>query len=302
MPKKNQPSPQTDQVAIVTGANTGLGFETSRTLAGKGIKVILACRNPDKANKAKKQILDEHSSAKLEYLNLDLADFASVKAFAENFKSGHDRLDYLINNAGVMMPPYRETEEGHELQWGVNHLGHFLLTSLLWKNLTDAKAARVVQLSSLAHKWGNTSAFNNPIGKANYDKQKAYGNSKLACLVFALELERRIKSKGLKVKSMAAHPGVADTELSRYLPGWMKVLSPLFMAFVANSAEEGAQPSLRAALDEDLSGGTYVGPSGFKEMKGSPVVVQPHEKATSEEAGKKLWQASEEQIGISFAV
>ncbi|HKL39237.1 MAG TPA: oxidoreductase [Cryomorphaceae bacterium] len=289
------------KIAIVTGANTGLGFETAKAFAELGATVILACRNTEKGNKAKDKIIEQVPKASLEVSELDLADFESIRKFSDRFNSNQKKLDFLVNNAGVMMPPYHETEEGHELQWGVNHLGHFLLTSLLWKKLNEAEAARVVQLSSLAHKWGNISAFNKPIGKSNYDKQKAYGNSKLACLVFALELERRIESKGLKIKSMAAHPGVADTELSRYLPGWMKVLSPLFMAFVANSAEEGAQPSLRAALD-DLPGGTYVGPSGFKEMKGSPVVVQPHEKATSQKAGKELWQASEEQIGISFAV
>ena len=290
------------KIAIVTGANTGLGFETAKAFAELGATVILACRNTEKGNRAKDKILQQVPKANLEVSRLDLADFDSIRQFADRFNSNHKKLDFLINNAGVMMPPYHETEEDHELQWGVNHLGHFLMTSLLWKKLTDAEAARVVQLSSLAHTWGNTSAFKDPIGKSNYDKQKAYGNSKLACLVFALELERRIESKGLRVKSMAAHPGVADTELSRYLPGWMKALSPLFMSLVANTAEEGAQPSLRAALDEELSGGTYVGPSGFKEMKGSAEVVEPHEKATSEKAGKELWQASEEQIGISFAV
>jgi len=290
------------KIAIVTGANTGLGFETAKAFAEMGATVVLACRNTEKGNKAKNDILEMAPKATVEVGKLDLADFDSIREFADSFNSNHEKLDFLINNAGVMMPPYHKTEEGHELQWGVNHLGHFLLTSLLWKKLTDASAARIVQLSSLAHKWGNTSAFGNPIGKSNYDKQKAYGNSKLACLVFALELERRIQASGSKIQSLAAHPGVADTELSRYLPGWMKALSPLFMAFVANTAEEGAQPSLRAALDEDLSGGTYVGPSGFKEMKGSPVVVQPDEKAIYEKAGKELWQASEEQIGISFAV
>lgn len=290
------------KTAIVTGANTGLGFQTIKTLAAHGAKAVLACRNLDKGESAKKKILKDHPKAQIEVSEIDLADFDSVNQFAERFKKNHMQLDFLVNNAGVMMPPFSETEQGHELQWGVNHLGHFLLTSELWPLLCSTDQARIVHLSSIAHSWGKTSAFTNPIGKSNYHKQKAYGNSKLACLVFALELQRRIEAKGIKIKSIAAHPGIADTELSRYLPGWMKAISPLFVFFVANSAEAGAQPSLRAALDSSLNGGTFVGPSGFKEMKGEPVVVQPDKQATLKKAGLDLWQASEKQIGISFAL
>jgi len=292
----------TGNTAIVTGANTGLGFETAKALVKHGATTILGCRNLDKGEGAKKKILKALPGAEIVVIQLDLADFGSVHKFADRFKENYDQLDFLINNAGVMMPPYSETEQGHELQWGVNYLGHFLLTSLLWDALSAASNARVVQLSSIAHKWGKSSAFGSPIGRRDYDKQRAYGNSKLACLVFALELQRRIEDGGSKIQSLAAHPGIADTELSRYLPGWMNALSPIFMRFLANTAKEGAQPSLRAALDSDLPGGTYVGPGGFKEMKGSPVVVQPESFATAKNAGKELWEASEKQIGTSFAV
>jgi NAD(P)-dependent dehydrogenase (short-subunit alcohol dehydrogenase family) len=292
-------SQKTNRIAIVTGANTGLGYETSRALAKEGLTVILACRNSEKA---KRKILDENPKANLEYLHLDLADFASVRAFAENFQSKYDRLDLLINNAGVMMPPFKETEQGYELQWGVNYLGHFLLTKLLFELLKGRQDSRIIQLSSLAHKWGNPSAFESPLTESNYDKQKAYGNSKLACLVFAMELDRRLRERGLKTKSLAAHPGVADTELSRYLPKWMRFLSPLFMLFVAQSAEAGAQPTLKAATDGRLAGGAYLGPGGFKEYKGKAKVVEPHPKAIDPEVGKKLWKASEKQVGTSFAV
>ncbi|MGB6036626.1 MAG: oxidoreductase [Cryomorphaceae bacterium] len=292
----------TGKTAVVTGANTGLGFETAKALAKHGATTVLGCRNPDKGERAKKKMLEALPNAQVVVSQIDLADFDSVRRFTERFKENHCQLNFLINNAGVMMPPYAETKQGHELQWGVNYLGHFLLTSLLWDALMSASNARIVQLSSIAHKWGKISAFSKPIGKSDYDKQKAYGNSKLACLVFALDLQRRIEVSGSKIQSLAAHPGIADTELSRYLPGWMKALSPLFVLFLANTAEEGAQPSLRAALDPDLSGGTYVGPGGFKEMKGSPVVVEPETFATTKKAGKELWEASEKQIGISFAV
>jgi NAD(P)-dependent dehydrogenase (short-subunit alcohol dehydrogenase family) len=290
------------KTAVVTGANTGLGFQTLKTLAEHGATTVLACRNLDKGENAKKKILKAYPKAKVEVSEIDLTDLDSVRRFADRFKKNHGRLDFLVNNAGVMMPPFSETKQGHELQWGVNHLGHFLLTSELWPVLSSTENARIVHLSSIAHKWGKTSDFANPIGKSNYDKQKAYGNSKLACLVFALELQRRIEAGGLQMKSLAAHPGIADTELSRYLPGWMKVISPLFVFFVANSAEAGAQPSLRAALDPSLDGGTFVGPSGFQEMKGLPVIVEPEAKAIPKKAGVDLWQASEKQIGAAFAV
>jgi NAD(P)-dependent dehydrogenase (short-subunit alcohol dehydrogenase family) len=290
------------KVAIVTGANTGLGFETAKALSKTGATIILACRNLQKGGKAEEKILAEHVDASTEVREIDLADFDSVRAFAKGVKEDYDQLHFLINNAGVMMPPFSQTEQGHELQWGVNHLGHFLLVSELWETIKKADQARVIHLSSMAHKWGNPSSFQKPIGKSDYDKQKAYGNSKLACLVFALELQRKIESKGLTVQSLAAHPGIADTELSRYLPGWMKALTPLFMLFAAHSAEKGAQPTLRAALDQGLVGGNYVGPGGFNEYKGKPVLVKPAPKALSEKSGEDLWKASERQIGISFAV
>ncbi|NEN22616.1 SDR family NAD(P)-dependent oxidoreductase [Cryomorpha ignava] len=285
--------------AIVTGANTGLGFETTKELAAKGAEVIMACRNSQKANTAKAKILEEFPNARLRVMKIDLASLESVRKFASQFNLEFSSLDLLINNAGVMMPPYTVTKDGFELQFEANYLGHFLLTGLLMRKLEAAPSARVISLSSIAHDWGDI-YFDDLNFKSKYDKRKAYGQSKLACLMFAYELDRRLREKKSPIKSLAAHPGISDTELARYLPWIIQFLSPIIVPFLAQSAKNGAQPTLRAALDLSLSGGTYVGPDGNDEYKGKPVVVDSHKKSKDEATADRLWALSEQLVGVSY--
>lgn len=287
------------KTAIVTGANTGLGYETAKALARRGAHVIMACRNAQKAEAARGKIEAGYSKVSLETDVLDLAKLSSVRDFAERYNRKHEKLDLLINNAGVMMPPASKTADGFELQWGVNHLGHFLLTALLFPKLEAAGDSRIVHLASLAHKWGRIN-FDDLNFEKNYDRGKSYGQSKLACLMFAYEADRRLKEAGSKVKSLAAHPGIADTELSRYLPKWMQVLSPVFSALIAQSARAGAAPTLRAALDPDLKGGEYLGPDGFGGYKGKAVVVDSEPKSKNIDTARRLWEVSEELTGQKF--
>ena len=287
-------------VAIVTGANAGLGFETTKALAANDFKVIMACRDLEKAKKARKQILNCHGDAKLEIRELDLSSLKSVRSFASEFKSENEKLDLLINNAGVMMPPYHRTEDGFELQLGVNYLGHFLLTGLLKEELTTSKSSRIVGLSSIAHKNAEID-FNDLQSENSYSKFKAYGQSKLACLIFSLELERRLKANSLShVSSLAAHPGVSSTELMRHLPGWLMLMAKPVEPFISHSAEKGAKPTLKAALDKELAGGCYIGPDGFREMKGKPAEAEIARQAENKETAAKLWAVSEDLTGIKF--
>ncbi len=303
--KKNWNINRTDTLSgktvIVTGANTGLGYETARALALRGASVVLACRDQAKAETAASEIAAEKASAHVETSLLNLASLDSVRAFADRFKAKHNRLDILVNNAGVMMPPKSVTEDGFELQWGVNHLGHFLLTSLLFPVLSATKNSRVVHLASLAHKWGEI-YFEDLNFEKKYNKSKAYGQSKLACLMFGYEMQRRLEKSGSHVKSLIAHPGISDTELSRYLPKWVTALSPLFTLFFAQSARAGAEPQLRAATDADLKGGEYLGPSGFGEYKGKPVIVDSTDLSKDKAVAKKLWEVSEKAVGAEFAI
>lgn len=286
--------------AIVTGANAGLGFETTKALAAKDFKVILACRDLEKAKEARKQILNWHGNANLEIQELDLASLESVRSFASEFRSKNEKLDLLINNAGVMMPPYHRTEDDFELQLGVNYLGHFLLTGLLKEQLTTSKSSRIVTLSSIAHKNAEID-FNDLQSENSYSKFRAYGQSKLACLLFSLELERRLKANSLShVSSLAAHPGVSSTELMRHLPGWLMLIAKPLQPFISHSAENGAQPTLKAALDKELLGGCYIGPDGFKEMKGKPAEAEISRQAKDKETAAKLWAVSEDLTGIKF--
>ncbi len=295
---KDSPSLE-GKIAVVTGANTGLGYETAKALAKKGAHVIMACRDLRKAKAAMGKIKEAYPQASLSMEVLDLGELASVRAFAENVKQAHAHLHLLINNAGLMMPPYGKTKDGFEIQWGVNHLGHFMLTALLMPQLEAGGDARVVHLASLAHKWGEI-YFDDLNFEKSYNKQKSYGQSKLACLMFGYELQRRLEAAGSEVKSLVAHPGVSDTELSRYLPKWMQALSPVFSKIVAQSARDGAMPTLRAALDSELSGGEYIGPDGFGEMKGKPVVVNSHPKSKNKAVAQKLWEVSEKLTGQTF--
>jgi NAD(P)-dependent dehydrogenase (short-subunit alcohol dehydrogenase family) len=293
---------QSGRYAIVTGANSGLGLVTARELARAGAAVLMACRNLDKGHSAVEQVRAAVPGAQLQLEELDLASLASVRAFAERYRATHDGLDLLINNAGVMAPPRRRTADGFELQFGTNHLGHFLLTLLLLDLMEGREDARVVTLSSTAHKMGRI-AFDNLNGDRRYFRWNAYGQSKLANLLFALELDRRLRRKGSTVKSLAAHPGYASTNLqSAAAPLVDRLVMKVGNTVIAQSDEMGALPQLFAATEPDLKGGTYIGPDGPGEQRGHPTIVSPNSRARDEETALRLWQVSEELTGITYEV
>lgn len=291
---------QTGKVIIVTGANSGLGYETSLALARKGAQVVLACRNMEKGETAVSQIRQQVPDASLELMALDLADLASIRQFAGEFQASHDRLDVLINNAGIMAIPYRQTADGFEMQFGVNHLGHFALTGLLIDRIMRTDDSRVVTVSSNLHKQGKID-FDNLNGEQDYSKWGAYNNSKLANLLFAYELQRRLAASGSETLSVAAHPGYASTNLQSGDSSWLqKLLLGLGNAILAQSAAMGALPTLYAATMPDVQAGNYYGPGGMGEMRGYPVKAQSSEASHDEATAVKLWQVSEQLTGVTY--
>jgi NAD(P)-dependent dehydrogenase (short-subunit alcohol dehydrogenase family) len=291
---------QTGRQAIVTGANSGLGLVTARELARAGARVVLACRNVQKGETARAAIESAVPGAQLELEELDLAGLDSVRGFAERIRAAHDGLDLLINNAGVMAPPRRRTGDGFELQFGTNHLGHFALTGLLIGMMEGRAKARVVTLSSGAHRFGRI-AFDNLGGDRHYFRWRAYGQSKLANLLFALELDRRLRAAGSTVKSLAAHPGWAATNLQfAAAPRFDQAVMWVGNRVIAQSDEMGALPTLYAATEPGLEGGTFVGPDGFLEQHGHPEPVSPSGAARDEQVARRLWEVSEEMTGVRF--
>jgi NAD(P)-dependent dehydrogenase (short-subunit alcohol dehydrogenase family) len=286
---------QTDRVAIVTGANSGIGYETVRALAQKGAAVILACRSMQKGETAVAQIRREAPNANLELMHLDLSDLGSVKKFVQEFKEHHDRLDLLINNAGVMMPPFTKTKDGFELQFGTNHLGHFALTGLLLDRIKSTPQARVVNVSSMAHRWGSIN-FDDLNWEKSYDRTGAYGQSKLANLLFTYELQRRFSANGSDAISTAAHPGWTATNLQTHAP-LFRFLNPLF----SQKPEMGALPTLYAAISPDVEGGDYYGPNGWYESRGYPKRVSSNGQSHDTAVATRLWTISEELTGVQFA-
>ncbi|MEA2419434.1 MAG: hypothetical protein QOE60_1640 [Thermoleophilaceae bacterium] len=285
---------------MVTGANSGLGLSTARELARAGARVVMACRNLEKGEAARREIEAAVPAAVLELEQLDLGSLDSVRAFAQRFRDGHDGLDLLINNAGVMAPPRGETADGFELQFGTNHLGHFALTGLLIGSMEGRGDARVVTLSSTAHRTGRI-AFDNLGGERHYFRWRAYGQSKLANLLFALELERRLRAAGSSVKSMAAHPGYAATNLQFAAPPLLdRLVMRVGNLVIAQSEDMGALPTLYAATHPGLPGGTYVGPDGIGEQRGHPKPVSPNRAARDEAVARRLWEVSEEMTGVRF--
>src|SRR5215213_4485558 len=280
---------QSGRTAVVTGANSGLGLVTARELARAGAHVVLACRDVEKGAAALAAIGAEVPGAELELESLDLSSLDSVRSFAATYRQGHDGLDLLINNAGVMAPPRRRTADGFELQFGTNHLGHFALTGLLLDAIEGRPDGRVVTLSSNAHKFGAI-AFGNLGGDSRYFRWRAYGQSKLANLLFALELERRLRSAGSTVKSLAAHPGYAATNLQHAGPPGIDSAIMRITNLVAQSGEMGALPELYAATAPGLEGGTYVGPDGIGEQRGHPKPVSPNRAARDEATARRLWE------------
>ena len=286
---------QKGKVAIVTGSSSGIGFETARVLAEKQATVIIAVRNLEKGNKAAEKILAQNKNADVKVMELDLTNLESVEKFAENFKKEFSRLDLLINNAGVMIPPYSKTADGFELQFGTNHLGHYALTGLLLEVLLKTEGARIVNVSSMAHKSGNINFDDLNWEKRKYSAWKAYGDSKIANLYFTSELDRKLKEKKLNLLVTAAHPGYTATELQRNM-GILEFLNNIF----AQDISMGALPTLRAATEGGLKGGEYFGPGGFMEVWGFPVQVEPNWLAKDTEIAKKLWEVSEELTKVKF--
>ena len=291
---------QSGRLAVVTGANSGLGLVTARELARRGAHVVLACRNLGKGEEARRAIETRAPTATVEVAELDLASLESVRAFAERVRSEHGEIDLLINNAGVMATPHGRTADGFELQFGTNHLGHFALTGLLIDRLEGREDARVVTLSSGAHKIGKI-AFDNLGGERRYFRWRAYGQSKLANLLFALELDRRLRATGSAIKSVAAHPGYAATNLQHAGPTRMdELLMVVPNKVFAQSDEMGALPTLYAATEPGVVGGTYVGPDGFGEQRGHPTEVSPNAAARDEAVARRLWEVSEGMTGVRF--
>jgi NAD(P)-dependent dehydrogenase (short-subunit alcohol dehydrogenase family) len=291
---------QHGRIALVTGANSGIGLEAARELARAGARVIMACRDTAKGTIAAETIRATAPNAELDVQQLDLASLESVRAFAARYP--HDRLDLLINNAGVMAPPRIATKDGFELQLGTNHLGHFALTGLLIDRLTATPGARVVTVSSTAHKLGRIN-FDDLQSERSYSRWRAYGQSKLANLLFTFELDRRLRAVGSGLLSVAAHPGYAATNLQfAATPSRIERLGSMVLNRVyAQSAQRGAQPTLFAAT-ADIPGGSFVGPDGFQEMRGEPTLVTPTRAARDPESARRLWEVSEELTGVDFAL
>jgi NAD(P)-dependent dehydrogenase (short-subunit alcohol dehydrogenase family) len=296
---------QQGRTALVTGANSGLGFYTCRALAAKGAHVILACRSPEKGEQAAAAIRREVAGADLELITLDLADLASVRSCAAELAKKHKILDLLINNAGVMALPYRQTADGFEMQFGTNHLGHFALTGLLLPLLITGGKTRIVTISSTAHAGGRMN-FADLNRERKYRKWSAYCQSKLANLLFAYELQRRLSSSGHQAISLAAHPGYAATNLQTAGPNMennplltvgMKIANFMF----AQSAEMGALPGLFAAVSPAVQGGDYIGPSGIAGSRGYPVKVRSSAASYDRQSAELLWVVSEKMTGVRYA-
>ncbi len=290
-------SDPSQKTAIVTGANTGIGFETAAGMAEAGWHVVMACRSEAKAADAKARLLKRLPAAKLDVMLVDLGDFASVRAFAQEYRDRVGALDVLINNAGLLLYSKQTNDAGVELQFATNHLGHFLLTALLIDLMPDHEASRIVALSSVAHKGAR---IHFPDLTCGGNGLVAYGQSKLACLLFADELNRRLVAAGRSVRALAVHPGGSDSnlfgEMGRAQYYVLKTLSPFF----THSNASAAQPALYAALSEDAAGGGYYGPTGTMELRG-PVGVARRDPITQDKAvAERLWAVSEELTGQAF--
>jgi NAD(P)-dependent dehydrogenase (short-subunit alcohol dehydrogenase family) len=287
---------QTGRTAVITGANTGLGFETAKALAAKGAHVVLAVRDTAKGKQAAAEI-----SGDVTVQELDLTSLASIREAAEALKSGHDKIDLLINNAGVMTTPKGTTKDGFELQFGTNHLGHFALTGLLLDAILDVDGARIVTVSSNGHKMGGAIHFDDLQWERSYSRMGAYTQSKLANLLFTYELQRRLAPRG-KTIALAAHPGTSTTELARNIPSALQRGFQAVAPLIAQSPAGGALPSLRAATDPGALGGQYYGPDGIAQQKGNPVVVASSAQSYDVELQRRLWAVSEELTGVTFGV
>jgi NAD(P)-dependent dehydrogenase (short-subunit alcohol dehydrogenase family) len=295
---------QSGRVAIVTGANSGLGLVTARELARAGASVVLGCRDTGRGAKAAEQIRAAVPDAELDLQSLDLASLASIADFAGRVTSSYDGIDLLVNNAGVMAIPRAETADGFEMQFGTNHLGHFALTGRIIDAMRDRAGSRVVTVSSTAHKPGRID-FDDLMSQRSYKKWGAYSQSKLANLLFAFELQRRLATAGAETISVAAHPGYSATNLQAVGPResgnrLMGVLMSFGNRLFAQSDEDGALPSLYAATAPGVRGGDYFGPSGFQESRGAPKKVDSTARSKDTEVAARLWEVSEQLTGVRF--
>jgi len=283
---------------LITGANSGLGFHAAMALSGKGANIIMAVRNLDKGNEAAALIKTRYPNAKLDVMPLDLSDLDSIKHFSEAFHAKYNSLDVLMNNAGVMAIPKRETtRQGFEMQFGTNHLGHFALTGLLLDLIKKTPGSRITTQSSGLHKAIDTIRFDDINWTRSYTKWKAYAQSKLANLLFTYELDRQLKAHHIDAIATASHPGFAETNLQRH--------SGFLVAYLANkllaqTAEMGSLPILRAATENNLKGSEYFGPTKMSEMRGYPELVQSNNASHDMEAAKNLWDISEKLTGIHY--
>jgi len=292
------------RVIVVTGANSGLGLHTTRALVGHGAHVIMACRSMDKAKRAAESIAGNGGRGRAEPWSLDLASLASIEAFAERFEGEHEALHALCNNAGVMALPYKTTADGFEMQLGTNHLGHFALTGRLLPVLLATPDSRVVTVSSLVHRTGQMN-WDDLQSEQSYAKWKAYGQSKLANLLFAFELQRRLEAAKADTMSLASHPGYASTNLqaagARMMgSGWREMVMNVGNRLFAQSAEMGALPSLYALTSDDVRGGDFIGPDGPVQMWGHPTRVEANATARDSELAARLWGVSRELTGVRF--
>lgn len=290
--------------AVITGANSGLGFQATKKLAKKNAEVIMACRTKEKGVEARKEIEDHVENPDLEVMKLDLASLESIQHFSEELKSKYDKIDLLFNNAGIMAIPRRETEEGFEMQFGVNHLGHFALTAQILELLKKSEdEARIITQSSVAHENGDID-FEDINHEESYDRMQAYSDSKLANLLFAKELDRKLKSAGLNIKSAACHPGVSTTNLFKAEESQHNFIVTKIMGLAlkvfGQSPEKGCLPMLYAATSKEIEGGEYIGPDGFKSFRGHPEKQTPSEKARNQDLAERLWEASEKMTGIKY--
>jgi NAD(P)-dependent dehydrogenase (short-subunit alcohol dehydrogenase family) len=293
---------QKDRVAVVTGANTGLGFETARVIAERGASVVLAVRDVEKGKRAADRIAGTAPGADVTVQELDLTSLESVRAAAAELRAGHPRIDLLINNAGVMTPPRSTTRDGFELQFGTNHLGHFALTGLLLEQLLPVPGSRVVTVSSLGHRFGDGIRFDDLQWERSYNRVAAYGQSKLANLMFTYELQRRLTAHGAGTIATAAHPGFSDTELVRNSPAPLRLIGRAVAPLLSQPAARGALPTLRAATDPGVLGGQYYGPDGRGERVGHPRVVTSSARSYDAGLQQRLWTVSEELTGVGFPV
>ncbi|MCV7409738.1 short-chain dehydrogenase [Mycobacterium florentinum] len=291
---------QKGRVAVITGANTGLGYETAAALAEHGAHVVLAVRNLDKGKDAVARITAKSSQADVALQELDLSSLESVRAAADQLRSDYDRIDLLINNAGVMWTPKSTTADGFELQFGTNHLGHFAFTGLLLDRLLPVAGSRIVTVSSLGHRIRADIHFDDLQWERSYNRVAAYGQAKLANLLFTYELQRRLAPRGTTIAA-AAHPGGSRTELTRNLPPLLARITPLIEPLF-QGADMGALPTLRAATDPGVLGGQYYGPDGFGEQRGYPKIVSSSDKSHDLGLQRRLWTVSEELTGVVYPV